>query len=318
MCKRFFCGCIVRLSYGQILILCLTGMFTVSWPAQGDTLSVRTIEERVALFATSNSSSEVVAWLPRGEELRTVDKTVEALWLRVVAPESVNLWLYKDLLRDGRVLADKTQVRSGPGMNYLPVAQLGRGAIVEIRGVFGDWIKIKPPAGSLLWLLRDKVEPILAEAPPKPDFLGELLQELTNTNENLKAFPPAQTGQTRHVLMLPECADESLFKVELIVGKSVETDEANRYFFLGKLEEETIEGWGFNYFSLQELGPMAGTLIAVQPDVPKVRRFVSLGGEPHLLRYNSRLPLVVYVPEGVEVYYRLWRADRKPQPVAIR
>jgi ecotin len=28
-----------------------------------------------------------------------------------------------------------------------------------------------------------------------------------------------------------------------------------------------------------------------------------------LVRYNSRLPLVIYVPEGVEVRYRVWRAD---------
>ncbi|MBN9688722.1 MAG: hypothetical protein J0M24_00660 [Verrucomicrobia bacterium] len=26
---------------------------------------------------------------------------------------------------------------------------------------------------------------------------------------------------------------------------------------------------------------------------------------------SSRLPLVVYVPEGVEVQYRIWRADGK-------
>ena len=54
---------------------------------------------------------------------------------------------------------------------------------------------------------------------------------------------------------------------------------------------------------------MAGTLMAVDPDAPKVDRFITLGGEPQLLRYNSRLPLVVYVPDGVEVRYRFWRAD---------
>jgi len=27
------------------------------------------------------------------------------------------------------------------------------------------------------------------------------------------------------------------------------------------------------------------------------------------LRYNSRLPLAVFVPEGVEVRYRIWKAD---------
>ena len=54
---------------------------------------------------------------------------------------------------------------------------------------------------------------------------------------------------------------------------------------------------------------MAGTLMAPLPGTPQVEKFVTLGGEPYLVRYNSRLPLVIYVPEGVEVRYRIWRAD---------
>jgi ecotin len=27
------------------------------------------------------------------------------------------------------------------------------------------------------------------------------------------------------------------------------------------------------------------------------------------VRYNSKLPVVVYVPEGLEVRYRLWKAE---------
>ena len=56
---------------------------------------------------------------------------------------------------------------------------------------------------------------------------------------------------------------------------------------------------------------MAGTLIAPSPGTKPAERFVTLGGEPKLLRYNSRLPLVVYVPEDVEVRWRAWRADTK-------
>lgn len=125
----------------------------------------------------------------------------------------------------------------------------------------------------------------------------------------LKAFPPAEAGMNRYVINLPEQADESAWRVELMIGKTVQTDAANRYFFGGRLEVETIEGWGFDRYLLRELGPMAGTLMAVDPDAPKVERFITLGGEPQLLRYNSRLPLVVYVPAGVEVRYRFWRAD---------
>jgi ecotin len=127
--------------------------------------------------------------------------------------------------------------------------------------------------------------------------------------DQLKAFPPAQDGQVRYVIELPAEPDESTLRVELLVGQVVEVDAGNRYFFGGQLEPETIRGWGYTRYVLRELGPLAGTLMAVDPNAPKVERFITLGGEPSLLRYNSRLPLVVYVPEGVVVRYRLWRAE---------
>jgi len=48
--------------------------------------------------------------------------------------------------------------------------------------------------------------------------------------------------------------------------------------------------------------------MAVDPNAPKVERFISLAGEPYFVRYNSRLPVVVYVPEDAEVRYRIWGA----------
>ena len=126
--------------------------------------------------------------------------------------------------------------------------------------------------------------------------------------DNMMAFPPAKEGMVRYVLQLPKQDDESAFKVELIVGKTVQVDERNRYFFGGKIEEKTIKGWGFPRYNLRKLGPMVGTRMAINPDTPKVNRFVTLGGEPYLIRYNSRLPIVVYAPKGVEVRYRVWSA----------
>jgi len=127
--------------------------------------------------------------------------------------------------------------------------------------------------------------------------------------DNLQAFPAAEAGMVRHVIELPQQPDESLFRVELMIGKTVKIDTVNRYFFAGMLETETIPGWGFERYILRELGPMAGTLMAVDPDAPQAERFITLGGEARLLRYNSRLPLVVYLPADVELRHRLWRAD---------
>ncbi|MCU0539178.1 MAG: ecotin family protein, partial [Desulfobacterales bacterium] len=69
---------------------------------------------------------------------------------------------------------------------------------------------------------------------------------------------------------------------------------------------------------VSRLGPMAGTKIAVDPTAPKVDRFVTLGGEPFLIRYNSRLPVVVYAPEGVEVRYRIWAAEPEMKRIEKR
>jgi len=72
-----------------------------------------------------------------------------------------------------------------------------------------------------------------------------VLMSLPADADNMKAFPPADAGQTRHVLPLPKLDDESAAKVELIVGKTVKTDSVNRYFFGGKIDAVNIQGWGF-------------------------------------------------------------------------
>ena len=131
----------------------------------------------------------------------------------------------------------------------------------------------------------------------------------------MKAFPPAEKGMVRHVLELPRQNNERDFRIELIVGKTVEVDAGNRYFFAGKIEAEKIKGWGFTRYVVKKLGPMAGTLMAPEPGAPKVKRFVSLGGQPYLIRYNSKLPVVVYAPKGVEVRFRLWRANPVSEPI---
>jgi ecotin len=133
----------------------------------------------------------------------------------------------------------------------------------------------------------------------------------TDIAKELKAFPEPEPGMTRHVITLQSQPDEDLLKVQLLIGKTMQLDAHNRYFYGGLLETKTVTGWGYDYLILRKLGPMAGTLMAVDPNEPKVDRFITLGGEPQLLRYNSRLPLVVYTPEGVEVRYKLWRADQK-------
>ena len=134
-------------------------------------------------------------------------------------------------------------------------------------------------------------------------------------NDNLKAFPVAEPGMQRHVLQLPKQPDESALQVELIVGKSVPSDAHNRYFFGGRIDAQNIPGWGFTRYVVADLGPLAGTLMAIDPTEPRIERFITLGGGPYLIRYNSKLPVVIYVPTDAKVRYRIWAAQALAQPI---
>jgi ecotin len=142
-----------------------------------------------------------------------------------------------------------------------------------------------------------------------------LLHGAALASDDLKAFPPPAPGMVRWVLRLPALADESTARVELLAGKTVKVDAVNRYFFGGSIRPETIEGWGYTRWIVSALGPMGGTLVAVPPEEPRIDRFVALGGEPVLVRYSSRVPIVVYAPEGVEVRYRIWSAGGETRPM---
>ena len=124
-------------------------------------------------------------------------------------------------------------------------------------------------------------------------------------SSDLAAFPAAVAGQTRHVIQLPAQSDEDALKVQVIVGRTLRID-CNSHRFGGRLEERTAEGWGYTYFVLDSLGAAASTRMGC-PAGSEREAFVT-SPDQDLIRYNSRLPLVVYAPDDVEVRYRVWRA----------
>lgn len=125
--------------------------------------------------------------------------------------------------------------------------------------------------------------------------------------EALKPYPEAAAGYQRYVIHLPPQANEADYQVELIAGKTLEVD-CNRHQLSGQWQEKSVEGWGYSYYELASVGPAASTLMAC-PDESRKSAFVSVGGEPLLVRYNSKLPVVVYAPGDVEVRYRIWAAS---------
>lgn len=120
-------------------------------------------------------------------------------------------------------------------------------------------------------------------------------------------YPEAKEGFQRHVIWLPQQVDEDLYKLEIVPGQLMQTD-CNTRAMSGTFTQQTLQGWGYTYYELADIkGPMS-TLMAC-PDNSKVEAFVPVLGEGTFLRYNSKLPVVVYAPDNIEVRYRFWAAD---------
>lgn len=121
----------------------------------------------------------------------------------------------------------------------------------------------------------------------------------------IEMFPKAKEGFKQVYIQLPVAKNENDLKVEFFVGADKMLD-CNKHFLIGNVKSQDLQGWGYSYYEVESTGETGGTLMAC-PDQKKTKKFVSL--QPEIVRYNSKLPLVFYVPKDLEVRYRILRPD---------
>lgn len=129
----------------------------------------------------------------------------------------------------------------------------------------------------------------------------------------LKAFPAAADDMERFVIVLPDKdrGEESDFQVELIPGKVMLTDGVNLMRHGTTITPRPLVGWGYTYYEVTGQDVTMSTMMAAPEGTQKTEQFVA--GTSLLIRYNSRLPVVVYAPGGFDVRYRIWTASGSPE-----
>ncbi len=117
-------------------------------------------------------------------------------------------------------------------------------------------------------------------------------------------FPQPSEDQQRYIIEVPKEESEEDYRIQLFIGREQMADCNQRVLF-GKLERKELKGWGYHYYVVNDLNGGMHTMMRCKE--PPQKRFVAMQSD--LLRYNSRIGTVVYVPKGYEVRYRIWRAD---------
>jgi len=127
-----------------------------------------------------------------------------------------------------------------------------------------------------------------------------------NQKMDLSIFPKPEKGFQLYVIEVPQSSNDGNKKIELFVGKEMETDGCNRYGLMGEFKNEELTGWGYEYYKYESKGEVMSTMIGC-PDASKQFKFVS--GQGLLTDYNGRMPILIYVPEGLEVKYKIYNTD---------
>lgn len=123
--------------------------------------------------------------------------------------------------------------------------------------------------------------------------------------KQLKSFPDTMEEYDRYVIYLPEHDNEETVRLELIPGITKEVD-CNTHWLTGDFDTEEVEGMGYEYIVFESNGDIASTRMAC-PDDELTEKFIAAQG--HFGRYNSKLPVVVFVPKGIELKYKTWKAQ---------
>ena len=141
---------------------------------------------------------------------------------------------------------------------------------------------------------------------------------------NLSGYPQPSPGLKRWVIqpsgLLPKSSDPIIsaspidWRIQLIVGQTVTLD-CNTKRLSGSGMTMRMLPKASGKALLEVKGPVAviSTKMACPDDQPTRTSFLSLGKQPYLVPYNASWPIVVDLPVGTELRWRVWKAETRQQ-----
>lgn len=139
-------------------------------------------------------------------------------------------------------------------------------------------------------------------------------QSESMNDKDYNMFPEAQSGMKKAMIFLDKLENENNYKVEIIATKMAKVDNCNTHNLSGQFNVENLDGWGYNYYVFNTKGFIMSTRMACPGNTKEEREVFA--GNTEFVRYNSRLPIVVYIPEDCMLKYKIWEPGEIQEAVA--
>ena len=172
--------------------------------------------DRVNVRARASLIGERVTQL-RKEDTVTVLATVKidppkggepAEWLKIAMPAGGQTWVHMAFVKEGKVTANKLNVRAGGSERFSIVAHLAKDDEVKEKRTSGDWIEIEHPEGAHAFVAASFVE--------IGGVAETVEEEKTESTENTETTEVTETTET---------TEESTEKVEETNEETTEVTE---------------------------------------------------------------------------------------------
>ena len=160
-------------SLGRLILPALAGLVALSAVSAKSVVtditppkSGKVTADRVNVRARASLIGERVTQL-RKEDTVTVLATVKidppkegepADWLKIAMPAGGQTWVHMAFVKEGKVTANKLNVRAGGSERFSIVAHLAKDDDVKEKRTSGDWIEIEHPEGAHAFVAASFVE----------------------------------------------------------------------------------------------------------------------------------------------------------------
>lgn len=124
---------------------------------------------------------------------------------------------------------------------------------------------------------------------------------------DLNVYPPVKKDQNRNVIVLEPKENEDDYRV-LITASIDGMQDCNTKSRSAKYTEKVVEGMQYPYYEVGKIGDVVTTLMGCS-GVPKMGEIpINLSGNT-ILRYNSKLPIVVYASNGIKINSKIFKLE---------